>query len=242
MNTERDWTESTGRAHSHDHDDPPLIVEDILLLLFQPSSGTIAGETTLFYILGGAVLADLAMRGLIVGTEDGAGRVAPHGSTPPQEELLRPAWEYVAKAPRHPQSVIAAVGPPLRERVISTLTSKGHLVNRRKKLLGLLPHVRIEQGSPRRDELLSRVRSVLVEEAPADEPTAALTALLSASTQLHQLAPDIPWTSAVIERARVLQARSPVATNAGEGVLYSTLALINGAVAAATSAGARGMG
>ena len=33
----------------------PLIVEDTLLLLFQPDSGTIAGENILFYVLGGAV-------------------------------------------------------------------------------------------------------------------------------------------------------------------------------------------
>ena len=242
MNTESERTGRMDRPHSHEPDDPPVIVEDILLLLFQPSSGTIAGETSLFYILGGAALVDLAMRGLIVRTDDGAGRVAPHGSTPPQEELLRPVWEYVARAQRYPQTVISAIGPSLREQVISTLISKGHLVKRRKKLLGFLPHDRIEQGSRRRDELLSRVRSVLVEEAPADEPTAALTALLSASAQLHQLDPDIPWTSAVIERARVFQAGSSVATSAGEGVLLSTLALINGAVAAATLAESRAIG
>lgn len=43
------------------------LAEDLLLLLFQPNSGdrggtgTIAGENTLFYVLGGAVLADLAL-------------------------------------------------------------------------------------------------------------------------------------------------------------------------------------
>jgi hypothetical protein len=32
--------------------DGPLLVEDVLLLLFQPDSGTIAGENILFYVLG----------------------------------------------------------------------------------------------------------------------------------------------------------------------------------------------
>jgi len=43
--------------------DEALLVEDVLLLLFQPESGTIAGENILFYVLGGAVLADLAPQG-----------------------------------------------------------------------------------------------------------------------------------------------------------------------------------
>ncbi|WP_300268489.1 GPP34 family phosphoprotein, partial [Microbacterium sp.] len=40
-----------------------LITEDVMLVLFQPDSGTIAGENTLFYVLAGGVLADLAQRG-----------------------------------------------------------------------------------------------------------------------------------------------------------------------------------
>lgn len=44
--------------------DEPLLVEDVLLLLYQPSSGAIAGENYLYYVLGGAVVADLTLRGL----------------------------------------------------------------------------------------------------------------------------------------------------------------------------------
>lgn len=112
MTTESDGTKRTGRAPSHDHEDPPVLVDD-MLPLFQRSSGTIGGETALFCILGGPALADLAMRGLIVGTEDGADRVTAHGSTPPREELLRPVWEHLARASRHPRTVIAAIGPLL---------------------------------------------------------------------------------------------------------------------------------
>jgi hypothetical protein len=59
----------------------PLIAEDLLLLLFDPRSGTIAGEGTLFYTLAGAVLADLAAGGHIEVDEDTtlAGRPAGAG-------------------------------------------------------------------------------------------------------------------------------------------------------------------
>ena len=36
-----------------------------MLLLFSPSSGTIAGEGTLYYVLGGALLAELAQLELL---------------------------------------------------------------------------------------------------------------------------------------------------------------------------------
>ena len=43
----------------------PSLVEDVLLLLFQPDSGTIAGENILYYVLGGAAVADLALTCLL---------------------------------------------------------------------------------------------------------------------------------------------------------------------------------
>jgi outer membrane receptor protein involved in Fe transport len=38
-----------------------LVAEDLLLLLFQPGSGSIAGGGTLYYVLAGAVLAELGL-------------------------------------------------------------------------------------------------------------------------------------------------------------------------------------
>ena len=40
---------------------PPTLAEDLLLLLFQPESGTIAAETTLYYVPRAAVLAEMAL-------------------------------------------------------------------------------------------------------------------------------------------------------------------------------------
>ncbi len=50
----------------------PLLVEDVLLLLFQPDSGSIAGENILFYVLGGAALGDLALQERIEMRNEGA--------------------------------------------------------------------------------------------------------------------------------------------------------------------------
>ncbi|GAA4526938.1 hypothetical protein GCM10023160_22350 [Brachybacterium paraconglomeratum] len=234
---------------NHDHHSAPstsagprggstdsTLVEDILLLLFQPSSGSIAGENTLFYILGGASLTELALRDLVQTTTDGTDRITSRATPPPEEVLLRPAWEYLARRSRYPQTVIAAVGPNLRSQVMETLLLKGHLHQTRTTFLGFVPRNRIELGSSRREELLSHVRAVLVDEAAADARTAALIALLSASAQLHQLDPDIPWTSAVIQRARGYESGHHSAQAAGLGVSQSTFLIISALAAAAAAA------
>ncbi|WP_036969042.1 GPP34 family phosphoprotein, partial [Promicromonospora kroppenstedtii] len=70
----------------------PLIAEDLLLLLFDPRSGTIAGENTLFYTVAGAVLTELALDGNV--TIDGkpgltGPRVSAVAGSPPADPLLR---------------------------------------------------------------------------------------------------------------------------------------------------------
>ncbi|MGW7294591.1 GPP34 family phosphoprotein [Streptomyces xiamenensis] len=50
-----------------------LIVEDLLLTLMDNKSGAIAGEGTLYYPLGGAVLAELALRGDVTVAEGDTG-------------------------------------------------------------------------------------------------------------------------------------------------------------------------
>ncbi|WP_193105372.1 GPP34 family phosphoprotein [Brachybacterium sp. FME24] len=233
MKESRDQPAERSSPGSGRHSETPLLVEDVLLLLFQPRSGAIAGESTLFYVLGGAVLAELAMRDMAQLAGDSSGRVTSRGTTPPREDLLRSAWDYISTKPRSPQTVIAAVGPDLRNQVVETLVSKGHLRRTRKKLLGIVPTESIALGSARREELLSRVRAVLVDEEAPDEMTAAVTALLSASTQLHQLDPDIPWTSRVIQRAREFEVGDQGAAAAGWSVNHSTLAVITALAATA---------
>lgn len=72
---------------------PPTLAEDLLLLLFLPKSGTIAGENTLFYALGGAVLSELALDGRVEATDaKPTGTVIRAvGDDAPADPLVRPA-------------------------------------------------------------------------------------------------------------------------------------------------------
>lgn len=184
------------------------LAEDLLLLLFQPQSGTIAGEGTLYYVLAGAVLADL---GLSSHVRTGTGRL--DGLTveavldnPPSDHLLRAIWEYVADKPRGVQTVLAATGPALREPLLDRLVERGVLRRRTRKALGFIETSVIEEGdSGRRRGLLGDIRAVLVDGTEPTPRTAALAALLYGSGTLPQFDRDIPWTSPVIARAEQLK-------------------------------------
>jgi Golgi phosphoprotein 3 (GPP34) len=214
----------------------PLLVEDVLLLLFQPSSGSIAGENYLYYVLGGAVVADLTLRDLTEAQEGRlVRRIAAQGDAP-HDEILRAAWDYVATKPRGVRTVIAAIGPELRGKVLDRLVDDGHLRRQRKKVLGFIPSQSLELGSARRTELLARVRATLVDGTQPEARTAALTALLSASGNLHQFDPEIPWTSPVIHRAKELENGNWGAAAAGAAITRATIAVISGALGASSAA------
>ena len=212
-------------AGDRNYSDTPTLVEDLLLLLFQPRSGTIAGENTLFYVLGGAVLADLSL-GEHLTTAD-RGRVRSVAARPPSDGLLRPAWDYLAEKPRGVQTALAAIGPALREPVLGRLVARGDIDQEPRKVLGLFYTTALRDGrTERRARLLADVRQVLVEGAEPQARVAALAALLSASGTLPQFHREIPWTSSVITRAKELERGDWGADAAAEAVTRTVTATI----------------
>ncbi|WP_309068108.1 GPP34 family phosphoprotein [Microbacterium sp.] len=221
----------------------PTLAEDLLLLLFQPhsgaerSSGTIAGENTLFYALGGAVLADLALGERIRTTEGRGGAVTVETieGRRPVDRLLGAAWDHIAEKPRGVQAVLAAVGPTLRGPVLDRLVDRGDIRLGTRRVLGLFDAAVLEDGgSGRRAELVSEVRGVLVDGAVPSPRTAALAALLYGSGTLPQFHPAIPWTSPVIARAEELKRGSWGAGGAAEAVARTmTATIVNNVIVAA---------
>ena len=62
---------------------------------------------------------------------------------------MRAGWEYVAQKPRSSQALIAAIGPTLREPVITRLLYSGHLTEREHKAMGIFTTTRLTSGTPR---------------------------------------------------------------------------------------------
>ncbi|GIJ76050.1 Golgi phosphoprotein 3 (GPP34) [Micromonospora phaseoli] len=214
--------------------DAPTLVEDLLLLLFQPDSGTIAGENTLFYVLAGAVLADLALGDHV--TTAARGRVAIVEGQAPSDDILRSAWDYLAKKPRGVQTALAAIGPPLRGPVLERLVERGDIDRGDRKVLGLFRTTALRVGgNGRRARLLGEVRQVLVDGAEPRARVAALVALISGSGTLPQFHREIPWTSPVIKRAKELERGNWGAGAAADAVTRTvTATIVNNAIIAAT--------
>lgn len=213
----------------------PTLAEDLLLVLFQPESRTIAGENTLFYVLAGAVLAELAL-GEHVRTEGGPTiRVAAIESNRPSDEILLRGWDYVADKPRNVQTVLAAIGPSLREPLLERLVENGHLDRGRRKVLGLFDVSTLELGATgRREQLVAELQAVLVDGAEPEPRVAALAALISGSGTLPQFHREIPWTSDVITRAKELERGNWGADAAAEAVVRTmTAVIVNNVIIAA---------
>ncbi len=220
----------------------PTLAEDLLLLLFQPESGSqgtriIAGRDTLHYILAGAVLAELEL-GQHVRTLPGWGgstRIEAVAERPPSDDILRSAWDHLAVRPRGVQAMLAAVGPTLRGRLLDRLVERGDIRRSTREARGSADMVVLEDGGTgRRAGLLSAVRDVLVDGVEPQPRVAALAALLSGSGTLPQSDHEIPWTAPVMVRAMQLQRGNRGAEAVAEAVARSaTLTIVSNVVVAA---------
>lgn len=209
----------------------PALAEDILLLLFDPRSGTIAGEgSNLFHTLAGAVLVELAFQGRIdidERTTFKGRQVHAVAGDAPSDPILRDVWERVERKSTDVHSLILEIGPRLRARVLDRVVERGHIGQEARKALGLFNTTAlVDGGTSRRADLLAPVRAALVDGEDPEPRTAALAALLAASGGLPALYKDIPWSGAVYTRGQELQRGDWGAAAVGESVRRTMAGLI----------------
>ncbi|WP_062071124.1 GOLPH3/VPS74 family protein [Demequina sediminicola] len=211
----------------------PTIAADLMLLLFNPRHGTIAGEGSLHYPLGGAVLAELALDDHVEIEPGGtftAGKVAAVGSGP-ADPLLREAWEHIEKKPLSAQSFLTAAGPKLRDPVLDRIVARGDIIRTERKIWRIFPSTRLtDGGTARRPELVAQMESVLVHGIEPAPRTAILGALLSASGQLHSLHRDIPWSGSVAKRGKELEKGEWAAEGVSKAVSSAAMAVASSVV------------
>ncbi|MFE3143954.1 GPP34 family phosphoprotein [Streptomyces scopuliridis] len=217
-----------------------LMVEDLTLLMFDDASGTIAGEATLYYVLGGAVLVELAQSGRVKADEKDVGangvRVHAVAGEPLDDPVLREAHRKVEKRVRGVQTLLIEIGTGMRETVLDRLVERGMVRREHKKRLGFIPTTSLSIGDARHKKaLVERVRAVLVDGAEPDARTAAVTGLLSASGVLPNLHPVIPWSGKVYTRAKELEQGSWGAEAVNAAVTRTLVVVTAGAVTTATS-------
>ncbi|WP_209561062.1 GPP34 family phosphoprotein [Frigoribacterium sp. PvP032] len=209
----------------------PLLAEDVLVLLFDPESGTIRAEgTPLLHTLAGAVLTELALGGAVTVDEHGSGLrgrlVHAVEGREPADPLLATTWQRLAEKPTDLRSLLLEIGPRLRGPVIDRVVERGTLRRESRKTLGFIPTTAlVDGGTGRRDELLALVRPVLLDDQEPSPRSGALAALLSASGALPALHRDLPWSGALYTRGQQLQRGEWGAAATGEAVAASAAAV-----------------
>jgi hypothetical protein len=166
-----------------------LIAEDLLLLLLDDQSGK-PNTGHLDIALGGAVLVDLALEGLV--------EVASHGSLLGSAKLRRAPGAIVgdrilagalgAVAENKPaQRLVVKVGKGLLDPLAERQLRRGVLDRREEKVLGLVTRTRWPSRDPSRKEAIRRgLVVILVQGGRPDARSAALIGLLLAVHRLHR--------------------------------------------------------
>ena len=205
-----------------------LIAEDLLLLLLDDQSGK-PNTGHLDLALGGAVLVDLALEGLV--------EVASHGSLLGSAKLRRApgamagdrilAGALAAVAENKPaQKLVAKVGKGLLDPLAERQRRRGVLDRREEKVLGLVTRTRWPSRDPSRKEAIRRgLVVILVQGGRADARSAALIGLLLAVHRLHRTVshPDASARS-VKKRAKEVAEESWASPTIKDAVAVATAA------------------
>ncbi|MEE3127658.1 MAG: GPP34 family phosphoprotein, partial [Actinomycetota bacterium] len=122
-----------------------LLAEDLMLLLLDDQTGAVR-QTHLRPLLGGAVLADLALAGAVE-VEEKRGvwhtaKVHPVDGARPSDALLAAAYDEVAAKPRSAQDLVNRIGKPLKDDVTERLVERGLVRREEHRVLGIFPTTR----------------------------------------------------------------------------------------------------
>jgi hypothetical protein len=166
-----------------------LIAEDLLLLLLDDRTGK--AETAYLEIaLGGAVLVDLALEGLVEVASPGSlwrsARLRRAPGAMAGDRLLAGALGVVAEN-QPAQKLVVKVGKGLVDPLAERQRRRGVLDRREEKVLGLVTRTRWPSRDPSRKESIRRgLVVILVQGGHPDARTAALIGLLLAVHRLHK--------------------------------------------------------
>jgi hypothetical protein len=220
-----------------------LIAEDLLLLLLDDAKGTVSTWGKTDAVLGGAVLAELAVAGLVTVDEKRSiwRRATVHAADRAPADLdplLAEALATIAEKGRQASALVTRIGKGLEARLGARLAERGILERREGRLLGLFPRTTWPAADTTREQEVRRtVTACLVDDAEPDQRTGALIALLAAIDQAHAAV-----TAGTTVKKRQLEKRAKQvaegqwAAKAVKDAVDAATAAMLGAVAATTAA------
>lgn len=216
-----------------------LVVEELMLLLLDDDGASIQAAGTLFYTLGGAVLAELALLGRVEVDDSGSlngPRVLPIGTGPLPDPLLQSAYDRIAAKPQRLQPLIATIGADLSGVVLQRLADRGILRRHETRFLRVFRSSRWLTADMRHEaKLRVGIRAVLVDGQEPDPRTAVTIGLLYASGGMPSLRPPLPWTTTTVGRAQELANGYWGSEAVSQAVARTTGAIVAASVATVTA-------
>ncbi|WP_229054309.1 GPP34 family phosphoprotein [Aeromicrobium sp. Leaf350] len=163
--------------------------ENLVLVATDPGTGKVRiGSLQRDALLGGAFLLDLAMAGrTTVEPPTKKGKVVVVDPTPVEDPILQQAFARIRSHGRlAPSTAVGRLGKKGLDLVLDRLVDTGRLRRREQRhLAGLVRLHRYDDTDPaRREQLVERVRAVLLGGHPANAETGPLVGLLAASGSL----------------------------------------------------------
>jgi hypothetical protein len=226
-----------------------LIAEKFLLLVIDDGTGKrIIGRDRLEPALGGAVLAELALRERIGITGDEAGllkrrRVTVLDPTPTGDEVLDQLLARIGEKPdQKAANLISTMNfgratAKLLEQLTDRLVAARVLSEERGRILGLIPTSSWPTVDPAPERAVRQwLEAALIAGATPDEPTRVLIALLSATDSLAKVVPSDD-RRAVRARAKELTKGDWIGREVKQVIDEVTAAVTAAVIASASSSG-----
>ena len=216
-----------------------LIAEDLLLLLLDDESGKPQTQS-LQIALGGAVLVELAVAGMVEVVESGSlwrsAKVHPVEGARPGDPLLQSAWETVRSKERSAETLVEKLGKGLADTLCERLVERGLLERREEKVLGQFPRTRWPaKDTSYEDGLRRELTVVLVDGGRPDARTGALVSLLYALDRAHKTVPHQGVSDREVKRRAKEVADGQWAAKAVKDAIVAATAATMAAMTAVTS-------
>lgn len=220
-----------------------LIAEDLLLLLTHDSRGSIREYSSADYLLGGALLLELALSGRVRITEKGesghrAGRVTITDASPTDDAILDQALARLATKPDcTPEKAVELLARKVRRPLQDRLVERGMLRHEKSRFAGFNKFPTAD--GTHEAEIRRGLFAVLVQNEQPTVRLASLVSLLAAVDVAHKVvAEDV---STIDKKAVRKRAKALLAENwASEAVRAAVQAVQAGAAAAVVAASTAG--
>jgi hypothetical protein len=221
-----------------------LIAEELLLLLLDDESGKPQTQQ-LQIALGGAVLAELALDGMVEVAEKPSlwrsARVRPVPGAAPDDPVLRAALATVGEKERTAQGLVERLGKGLDEKLCARLADRGILERRDDRVLGLFHRTRWPARDASHEDAVRRALTVvLVDGGEPDERTGALVALLHAVDGAHKTVPHAGLGDREVKRRAKEVAEGQWAAQAVRDAMAAVMAATTAAMAAVAAGAVAG--